>query len=189
MSWSLSYKRSKPNGRSKHPLYRCYASMKNRCYNKKDTSNYALYGGRGIKICDRWLGADGFTNFIYDMGERPSNNHSLDRINNDGDYSPDNCRWATRREQSMNTRKSVGFDVEQAAADTGLHQETIRRRYRAGLSKDEILYPKRYAHGYKRAKHGTAGMYAAYGCRCVDCTAAARNKQREYRARILSKKR
>lgn len=83
------------------PLFRVYHNMKTRCYNP-NTHNYARYGGRGIAICDRWLGVDGYSNFIKDMGERPSSLHQLDRINNDKGYSPENCRWATPTENGMN---------------------------------------------------------------------------------------
>jgi hypothetical protein len=79
--------------------YGIWASMKRRCLNKKD-EHYPSYGGRGIYICDRWLK---FENFYADMGPRPKG-RSIDRINNDGNYEPGNCRWATALEQVMNRR-------------------------------------------------------------------------------------
>lgn len=82
--------------------YRVWASMKQRCLNQNST-RYARYGGRGIVICDQWK--NDFQAFLNDMGMRPSPGHSLDRIDNDGNYTPDNCRWATRSEQQRNKAK------------------------------------------------------------------------------------
>lgn len=86
------------------PEFQSWRSMKKRCY-LPNCSEYFRYGGRGIEVCERWLGKDGYKNFLADMGERPSPTHSLDRINNDGNYEPSNCRWATKREQVANRRK------------------------------------------------------------------------------------
>lgn len=84
-----------------HPLNNIYRGMKTRCYNKKDRK-YRLYGGRGIVVCGRWLGENGFKNFVSDMGERPKGT-SLDRFpNKDGNYEPLNCRWANIYQQNRN---------------------------------------------------------------------------------------
>lgn len=92
--------------------YAIYHGIKARCYNKNSTSYYN-YGARGIKMCDSWLGKGGFKNFFKSMGERPSKKHSIDRINCNQDYSPDNCRWATPKEQSKSIRYGVNrtFDL------------------------------------------------------------------------------
>lgn len=84
--------------------------MKQRCFNP-NSENYYLYGGRGITICDRWLhGEDGMSGlecFIADMGQKPSPDHTVDRYpDNDGNYEPSNCRWATMAEQNLNKRSN-----------------------------------------------------------------------------------
>lgn len=83
-----------------------YRAMKNRCLCKTD-KNYPRWGGKGIKICDRWLGSDGFVNFLNDMGPRPENT-TLDRMNNSLGYSPENCRWANIWQQRANTDRMNG---------------------------------------------------------------------------------
>ena len=84
------------------PEYTTWCNIKIRCYNT-EADNYAYYGGRGIRVCDRWLNS--FENFLSDMGERPSRKHTIDRKNNDGNYEPNNCRWITMLEQCANRRK------------------------------------------------------------------------------------
>lgn len=92
-------------GAARNPVYNVWRSMKQRCINPNDR-RYSSYGGRGILVCDSW---QKFENFYADMGERPSPKHSIDRKDNDGPYSPDNCRWATNGEQIRNTRRTKLF--------------------------------------------------------------------------------
>lgn len=88
--------------------YRAWSRMKKRCTNKR-YEYYHRYGGRGIKVCDSWK--NNFQNFLNDMGCAPSEKHSIDRIDNNGDYSKQNCRWATSLEQSLNRKSNKYYNV------------------------------------------------------------------------------
>lgn len=110
--------------------YRTWAHIKGRCHNKNDGA-YRLYGGRGIKVCQRWM--DSFDNFLSDIGNAPSKNHCLDRIDNNGPYSPKNCRWVTPAEQSRNTRRNIvisGMCLKDFCSSINLSYEAAQMRIR-----------------------------------------------------------
>jgi hypothetical protein len=102
-----NYRKTGSSAKCYTPEYRIWCSMKYRCNNPKAKPFY-LYGGRGVKVCDRWN--ESFDDFIGDMGKKPSKRHSLDRIDNNGNYEPKNCRWATPDQQCANRRTSVWFE-------------------------------------------------------------------------------
>jgi hypothetical protein len=104
LSAELTSERMTTHSMSKSRECTSYRAMKKRCYNPNDPS-YKDYGGRGIKVCDRWLIS--FDNFYNDMGSRPLY-MTLDRINNDKDYTPENCKWSTKKEQQLNRRPRGG---------------------------------------------------------------------------------
>lgn len=122
--------------------YRIWSAMKLRVLNDKSTS-WKNYGGRGIKVCDRWLQ---FDNFFKDMGPRPSKKHSIDRIDNNGNYEPSNCRWATAFEQMNNCRKNIIFRYDgrtqtlpEWARERGISVTSMSARYYRGWSIDRIM--------------------------------------------------
>lgn len=112
--------------------YNCWKSIKRRC-TKPNATDYHHYGGRGIKMCDRWLNS--FDDFLADMGRKPTPKHSIERINNDGNYEPSNCRWATQREQVSNSRHcnklthdGKTMTIAQWSQETGIPAPTISSR-------------------------------------------------------------
>ena len=129
------------SGGRKSPTYKSWTGMRGRCYTKTN-KKYLRYGGRGIKMCDRWK--DSFDNFLADIGLKPSPEHSIDRINNDGNYEPGTCRWATDIEHSRNksTTLRIRFQGEENDLATwceklGLpYHRTWQRLYRLGHSVD-----------------------------------------------------
>lgn len=131
------------HGMNRTQPYGVWCSMKRRCYSPK-YKHFDNYGGRGIKMCDAWKNS--FQAFFDDMGERPTPGHSIDRIDNDGDYEPGNCRWATKSEQCSNTRANhfvvVGghkMTLTQAAAAHNKSVMTVYKRLKRGLSIEEAL--------------------------------------------------
>lgn len=122
--------------------YRAWMAMRVRCLNPK-SKNYHQYGGRGITICERWLVGDGAMTapecFLLDMGKKPTPRHSLDRIDNNGSYSPENCRWATRITQLRNRRcnSMVEFNgrmvcMAELSEITGISISTLYHRRKMG---------------------------------------------------------
>lgn len=126
--------------------YSSWSGLRARCLNPKSHA-YAEYGGRGIKLCERWQGEHGYENFLADMGERPSKEHTLDRIDVNGNYEPSNCRWATKVEQSNNTRKNIRIEYHgetRTISDwcRALGIENIsraRKRYYRGLPLEKVF--------------------------------------------------
>lgn len=130
------------HGKSKTKEFWIWWSMLKRCGNKSEKA-YKDYGGRGITVCERW---HEFSNFYTDMGERPSPLHSLDRRDNDGPYSPDNCRWANRGEQSRNKRQTrwitIGSEtlcLKDWAARLGISTGSFYYKLRKGMTEKDAL--------------------------------------------------
>jgi hypothetical protein len=127
------------------PTYRTWANMLTRCRNPKD-KQYHRYGGRGIKVCERW---ESFSSFLADMGMRPDGK-SLDRIDNEGNYEPGNCRWATVKQQSRNRTNTPRIlfngkmiSTAELAELHGLPRRRILARIKRGLSVEEAIVPQK----------------------------------------------
>lgn len=130
------------HGMCKSSEYYTWSSMGNRCNNKNDPSHYR-YGGRGISICKRW---QKFKNFYEDMGDKPAPGYSIDRIDNNGNYEPDNCRWATVAQQANNQRTNVLIEhngktqnMKQWSSELGINYQTLVSRFKNGWSIERVL--------------------------------------------------
>jgi len=140
------------HGESRHRTveYDCWAHMIRRCYTPT-TKQFSEYGGRGITVCDRWRYS--YENFLADMGRRPSAKHSLDRIDNDGNYEPENCRWTTQDVQCNNTRRNhfLIFNgkrqtLRQWEQELGFSRNTIQGRVRNGWPLEQAMTLPNKAH-------------------------------------------
>lgn len=125
------------------PEYRAWCNMLSRCYNQNGT-RWGRYGGRGITVCARWR--ESFEAFYADMGPRPSKEHSLDRIENDGNYEPGNVRWATRTQQMTNMSRNRLITIGSRtlcladwAKERGVSIATVKTRMRRGMTIEKAL--------------------------------------------------
>jgi hypothetical protein len=133
------------SARGAHPLYDTWLNMNSRCHNPSNPA-YSRYGGRGIAICSRW---SDFANFAEDMGSPPAPGMSVDRIDNNGDYSPENCRWADDVEQGNNKRNNRIVDTPrgsmtaaEAARSFGISYAKLRTRLHRGQPVAELFSPR-----------------------------------------------
>jgi hypothetical protein len=134
------------HGLSGSPTHKAWKNMVQRCTNQR-LPEFKHYGARGIRICDRWRS---FKNFLADMGVMPAAGLTLDRIDNDGNYEPGNCRWATRQQQAENTRatsvvivRGEPASLNEWARRSGLKKSLIRDRIRRGWSPESaVLTPR-----------------------------------------------
>ena len=133
------------HGMSETPEYYAWKEMKQRCFNPNHKA-YSNYGDRGITVCDRWLDSD---NYLTDMGSRPTAKHSIDRIDNNGNYCAENCKWSTKAEQENNkrTNRLITIDgktlnIAQWTKEMGFGRNVIRDRLNLGWSEyDAVMTP------------------------------------------------
>jgi len=135
---TLMSKKLRKHGMSKHPAYAVYSSMLARCLRPSHQA-WKNYGARGIGVCARWL--DGFEAFWEDMGPSYRHGLDLDREDNNGPYSPENCRWVSRRVNTMNRRDSIALDIPELSRTTGIGRTTLYNRLKAGWPPELLTAP------------------------------------------------
>jgi len=164
------------------PTYSSWRDMRSRCLNP-DNQSFPAYGGRGITVCDRWI--DDYDAFVEDMGFRPDG-LSIERIDNNGNYEPSNCRWASRGDQSRNKRSNVfhisGIIETDLAAQNNINLRTFRSRMEKWGDLQEALN-RPVISSQKQSPHGSRGRYKRYACRCDLCKQANTEYGRRQRAR------
>jgi hypothetical protein len=136
------------HGQRYSPEYNCWNHILDRCENK-NSNGYKYYGARGIKVHGPW---HKFENFFADKGKKPGPEYSLERIDNDGNYTPNNTRWATTKEQARNRRNTVKIDgqlLDDLAIIYGLKSSTIRARFKRGWSRSRLFVPKGTSYEFK----------------------------------------
>lgn len=164
-------KNSRKHGLRSHELYTTYMDMVRRCYTIESEA-YKDYGQRGITVYDRWLGDGGLSNFIEDMNPRPEG-YSLDRIDNEGNYCKENCRWATKKEQSNNTRFSVKIEhegqiktISEWSRIKEIHPATIGARFKAGKRGDALFIKPKNRFPSNNAEIRLKGIWTGVKERC-----------------------
>lgn len=139
--------------------YTVWKAIRQRCYNTEH-HRYSYYGGRGIRMAERWDGLFGFETFLSDMGSRPSMDHSIERDDNNGDYEPSNCRWATDKEQANNRRNNRFYTylgetmtIAQIAEKANISYYALIHRLNSGQTVDEAVNAVRNSDKIKKVEN------------------------------------
>lgn len=153
MKWATQTKHGESRHNAQTAEYGVWVDMRKRCRNWNHHA-FKYYGGKGVRVCDRW---NSYENFLADMGRRPSPSHSIDRIDSTKDYSPENCRWATRIEQCRNksdnkllTLNGATRCVAEWAEVLGISVNTIRKRIRLGYTDEQALHVGKYSTRWRK---------------------------------------
>lgn len=166
-------------------LHLAYKNMRTRCDNPRSKS-WPNYGGRGISVCHEWtVSRDSFINWALSNGVQFG--LSLDRIDNNGNYSPQNCRWSTLKEQLRNQQRTrwitfggVTMAASAWAEEVGVRPDTILHRLSRGMNVDDVLAPDDLRVGWS---HGSRTAYEKKKCRCDLCRSEHARRHREMRAK------